>query len=196
MKLISAMSIIGACAFIGLAAPSFTSSALSDEKGAPAKAPLAATAIIDAAKKEAKAKKKNIFLHYTASWCGWCKRLEKVMDTEPYKKGFADNFVIISLDVMENGDKKSLENPGGMELLKEHGGDKGGIPFIVILNEKGEKIADSNVMPGDVKNIGCPATDEEIAAFDKILTKTAPKMSSDFRTKLGDHFRELNKKKN
>ena len=193
MKLVYALPFMGACAVVALAAPSLASRASGDEKGAP-KAPLAATAVIDAAKKEAKAKKKNIFLHYTASWCGWCKRLEKVMDTEPFKKGFADNFVIISLDVMENGDKKSLENPGGAELLKEHGGDKGGIPFIVILNEKGEKIADSNVMP-DKSNIGCPATDEEIAAFDKILAKTAQKMSSDFRAKLGDHFRELNKKK-
>lgn len=94
----------------------------------------------------------------------------------------------------EAKDKKALENPGADTLMAGWGGAKAGLPFLVFLNGKGEKIADSNRMPNG-GNIGCPATPEEVAAFDRILQETAPRITADQRAKSGACFLELNKKK-
>jgi hypothetical protein len=107
---------------------------------------------------------------------------------------FNDNFVLVKLVTQERAEKKALENPGADKLMADWGGGKAGLPFMVFLNARGEKIADSNRMPGG-KNIGCPASEEEVAAFDKILQETAPRISADQRAKVSAYFLELNKKK-
>jgi len=85
--------------------------------------------------------------------------------------------VVLSLDVMETGEKKALENPGGTKLMVDLGGAKSGLPFIAFLDKNGKKIADSNVLPGN-SNIGYPAAPAEIAAFGKLLAQAAPRMSA------------------
>ena len=132
--------------------------------------------IITTAYKEAKATHKNVFLIFHASWCSWCKRLEKAIQSDELKKIFEDNFVITHLDVLERGDKiAALENPGGKEYLNKFGGEKSGLPFYVFLNSKKKMLANSNVMPGD-QNIGYPGTSEEIAKFGELLKSSAKKM--------------------
>ena len=116
------------------------------------------------------------------------------MDHPDYRAMFNDNFVLVKLITQEAKDKKELENPDADTLMAQWGGAKAGLPFIVILNANGEKIADSNRMPNG-GNIGCPATEEEVAAFDKILQETAPRITTDQRAKLSAYFLELNKKK-
>jgi hypothetical protein len=107
---------------------------------------------------------------------------------------FTGSFVLVRLDTKERGDKKDLENPGADKLMADWGGAKAGLPYMVVLNEKGEKIADSNRMPKG-GNIGCPASPEEVDAFNKILEETAPGITAEQRAKLGAYFLELNKKK-
>jgi hypothetical protein len=117
---------------------------------------------------------------------------------------FNNSFVLVKLVTKENGEKKVLENPGADTLMSDWGGAKAGLPFMVILNAKGEKLADSNRMPklnakgeklAEYGNIGCPASPEEVDAFNKILEETAPRISAEQRAKLGAYFLELNKKK-
>jgi hypothetical protein len=73
---------------------------------------------------------------------------------------------------MEHDEKVAeLENPGGQELMKKFGGEKSGLPFYVFLDSKGNKIADSNVMPKN-SNIGYPGSSEEIDTFVKIVKKS------------------------
>jgi hypothetical protein len=96
----------------------------------------------------------------------------------------------VKLVVQESAQKKDLENPGGQKKLEELGGAKSGLPFFAILDPAGKKLADSNAMP-DGKNIGCPATPEEIAAFEKLLKQTAPRMSEADRTKLGEYLKKV-----
>ena len=73
-------------------------------------------ALLDAAKAQAKLEKKNVLVIFHASWCGWCKRLDAFLDDAGMGKLMKDNFVILHLDVLENPDKKALENAGAKVL--------------------------------------------------------------------------------
>lgn len=103
---------------------------------------------------------------------------------------FDNNYVIVELDVLETGEKKSkYENGGGVETMKELGGEHSGLPFYAFLDAKGNKLADSNVMPKDM-NIGYPGAPEEISAFMELINKTAPRWSSSDQDKLKSYFVE------
>jgi hypothetical protein len=107
---------------------------------------------------------------------------------------FNDNFILVKLVTQERAENKALENPGADTLMAGWGGAKAGLPFMVFLNAKGEKIADS-LRGVKGANLGCPATEEEVVAFDTILQETAPRITADQRAKLSAYFLELNKKK-
>jgi hypothetical protein len=95
-----------------------------------------------------------------------------------------DNFALVHIDVLEQGERKTtVENAGGVDLMKEYGGEKSGLPFYAFLDAKGAKIADSNAMPKGM-NIGYPGSPEEISAFMDLIKKTAPKLSEADREKL------------
>jgi thiol-disulfide isomerase/thioredoxin len=129
----------------------------------------------------AKAKKenKNVLLMFHASWCGWCKKMDASLTDVTTKKFFDDNYVIAHLDVLEQPAKKALENPGAAEQLKAFKGEKSGLPFWVILDDKGKVLADSQIRPQGAslntygENIGCPAADNEVAHFAQLLKNTS-----------------------
>ena len=52
-----------------------------------------ATEILAKAQNQAKIENKNIFLIFHASWCGWCKKMEKNMDDPIVKPYFDSNYV-------------------------------------------------------------------------------------------------------
>jgi hypothetical protein len=88
----------------------------------------------------------------------------------------------------ESADKKDLENAGADKLMANWGGAKSGMPFMVFLDPKGKKLADSNVIGPKKTNIGYPASPEEIVAFVELLKKTAPRMSEKDRKTIGDYL--------
>jgi hypothetical protein len=133
--------------------------------------------------------KKTVLVIFHASWCGWCKKLEAALTSPGVAPILATHFVTIHLDVMENGDNKRLENPGGDDYLAKWGGAKSGLPFYAFLDEKGKKIADSNALPNG-QNIGYPGTPEEIDAFLGLLTKTAPRLTVEERERIGTYLRK------
>ena len=99
------------------------------------------------------------------------------MNRPEFKKMFDKNYITVTLDVQESKEKKALlENPGGVEYMKELGGEQSGLPFYAFVDEKSKKLADANAMPGD-KNIGYPAEPGEIVAFMDLIKKTAPHWS-------------------
>ena len=77
--------------------------------------------------------------------------------------------------MLENDANKSLENPGGADLLAKYHGDQEGIPFWLVLNTNGELLADSRMKSptGKLQNVGCPAQKEEVDYFVGILEKTS-----------------------
>jgi thioredoxin-related protein len=60
-----------------------------------------ASNILDKAYKQATAENKNVFVKYSASWCGWCKKMDKQMKNESCKALFDNNYVIVTLVVHE-----------------------------------------------------------------------------------------------
>lgn len=130
-----------------------------------------ADVVLNKALTQAKAENKNVLLVFHASWCGWCKLMEKNMNLPATKPLFDKNYVTAYLDVQERGDKKSLENPGGQAMMNRYKGETAGLPFWLMLSPKGEVLADS--FDGKGENIGSPASPEEVAAFLVKLEKTS-----------------------
>lgn len=141
--------------------------------------PLPAGKVMNNAYAASKETGKNVFLIFHATWCSWCKRLEKAMDSQELKPIFEKYFVITYLDVLERGEKiAQYENPDGKALMDKLGGATAGIPFYAFINAEGKTLATSNVMPKD-SNIGYPGSLEEINAFMKILKTGAPNINDD-----------------
>lgn len=122
---------------------------------------------------------KKVMLIFHASWCVWCKKMEASLNDPACKKMFDDNYVITTLDVMEQPAKASLENPGSLEVLKKFKGEKAGLPFWLILDANGTLLADSQIRPVGAsldtpgESMGCPASEKEVAYFTGLLKKTS-----------------------
>jgi thioredoxin-related protein len=127
--------------------------------------------VIANAQKQAKAENKNVMVFFHASWCGWCKLMDKKMNLPSTKNLFEDNYVVAALDVQEHGKKEKLENPNGEIWMAKYGGKDAGLPYFVFINSDGEVL--ENSLNEKNENLGCPSTSEEIASFISKLKKTS-----------------------
>lgn len=141
--------------------------------------------IVARATNQAQSEHKNVLVKFGASWCGWCHRFDRFLDSpEPAGRLMRDNFVIVSLTVLESPDKKALETPGGLEVMTAAGGKNAGLPWFYFVDEQGKKLGDSNIMPASTNtgsNVGHPDTPQEVAAFVSLLGRVAPHMTDQDR---------------
>lgn len=128
-----------------------------------------ATEILAKAQNQAKIENKNVFVIFHASWCGWCKKMEKNMDDPKVKSYFDSNYVKTFITVQERAEKKNLETPGGDLINEKFGGKNQGLPFWVILDANGNVLEDSKV---NGENIGGPASEDEVVNLISKLEKT------------------------
>jgi thioredoxin-related protein len=128
--------------------------------------------VMNTAMQRANHEHKKVFIIFHASWCGWCHRMDSLMNSASCKTLFDKNYVIEHLTVQESKDKKGLENPGANDMLKKYNGENKGIPFWLIFDEKGNLLADC-LMSETGDNTGCPSTMNEVAYFVKALKKTS-----------------------
>ncbi|HEY8928902.1 MAG TPA: thioredoxin family protein [Mucilaginibacter sp.] len=142
--------------------------------------------VLNNAYAQAAKENKKVLLMFHASWCGWCKKMDASLNDPTCKKFFDDNYVVAHLDIMEQAAKKSLENPGAVDVLtKLTGAKEVGLPYWVILDSKGNTLANSlmgkNGLPSTKldDNIGCPATEQEVTFFDNVLKKTSSLKAED-----------------
>lgn len=159
--------------FFALLASSLISTAVAGQT-----TPATAAAILQDAQLSASKQNKNILILFTASWCGWCHKLDKSLDDSSCKSFFEENYVIRHIVVDETKDKKHLENPGGGEMKKQYHGEGLGIPFWLVFDKEGQLLADSKIRkegegPEKGENTGCPATSEEVDHFISVLKKTS-----------------------
>jgi len=137
---------------------------------------------------QAKKEHKKAFIIFHASWCVWCRKMDKSMNDEACKALFEKNYVINHITVLENKEKENLNNPGSIDMLKQYKGDKGGIPFWLIFDENGKLLTDSKTRTEGVllddtgSNMGCPSTDKEIADFLFKLKKTSKLTDAELET--------------
>src|ERR1041384_137627 len=90
--------------------------------------PPSADEVIAGARAKASAEKKSIYVHFGASWCGWCRRLDAFLDRPDIKPVFEKYFVPVKLVVQENNEHKTQENPGADTWFKNLGGPAG-LPY-------------------------------------------------------------------
>ena len=135
--------------------------------------------VLSPAKSKAAAEHKAIFVHFGASWCGWCKRLDAFLERPDIKPVFEKHFIPVKLVVQENEKNKAQENPGAADLLLKLGGPAG-LPYSAFLDAEGAMIINSKLHD---QNIGYPAQAEEIDWFVQMIKKAAPKISeADLKT--------------
>ncbi|MCQ4142555.1 thioredoxin family protein [Chryseobacterium sp. EO14] len=139
-----------------------------------------ADVVLNKALTEAKSKNKNVLLMFHASWCKWCHVMEKNMNLPETKPIFDKKFVTAYVDVQEMGEKKKLENPGGEALMEKYKGKEAGLPFWLVLNPKGEVLADS--FNDKNENLGCPSTTEEVDVFVAKLKKSSKMNDKELQT--------------
>jgi len=139
--------------------------------------PPASRTLVDAAVRQAGAEHKVVLVVFGASWCGWCRRFHDMLADSGVGPILAAHYVAVNLTAQESPAKRALENPGSDSLMAALGGAKGGLPFFAALDSAGARIADSNLMPGG-GNVGFPSEPDEVAAFDRFLANTAPRITA------------------
>ena len=127
--------------------------------------------IMNTAYQSAKKENKNVFLMFTASWCTWCHRMDQNMKDQSCKEFFNTNYIITHLSVNESKESKHLENPGAHVFLDKLKGKNQGIPFWVIFDVNGNVL--ENSLDSNGRNLGCPATEEEVNQFMSKLKNTS-----------------------
>ena len=132
---------------------------------------------IEAAKKKAAAENKDLFIDFTGSdWCGWCIKLnEEVFQHDPFKKGIADDFILVELDYPRDKSKLSKETIAQNEMLKEKYQIQG-YPTILLTDADGRPYAKTGYQKGGpesyVKHLGELRKSREArdVAFKKAMT--------------------------
>ena len=94
-----------------------------------------------AAKAQAKAEDKPIFINFTGSdWCGWCIRLEKeVFKEEEFQKYAAENLVLVEIDFPKKKDQSAELKAQNKALDKEF--EIKGYPTLFLLDADGKKLS-------------------------------------------------------
>ena len=103
----------------------------------------------EAAKKKAAAEKKDLIIDFTGSdWCGWCIKLnDEVFQHDPFKKGVADNYVLVELDFPKDKSKLTAETIAqNKELQQKY--QVQGFPTILLTDAEGRPYAKTGYQKG------------------------------------------------
>ncbi len=144
-----------------------------------AESPTSAEEVLAQARAQAAEQHKTIFLIFSASWCGYCRKLDAFLARPEVNPIITRHFVIARLSVSEEYRRVNPQpnSPGAEELDLKLGGPKGPVPFFALLDPRGELIINSCRPVKDKaagENIGFPIEPDEIDWFMTMLRKGAP----------------------
>ncbi|WP_165064170.1 thioredoxin family protein [Paludisphaera rhizosphaerae] len=118
-----------------------------------------ADAVVSEALAKASSEGKRVFLRFGAPWCGWCHKLDDYLARPEVAKAFADDFVLVKVDV----DRMTR----GQDVMKKYRPEAtSGIPWFVVLDGQGKAHGTADASFG---NIGYPFEPKEIDAFVKLM---------------------------
>lgn len=96
----------------------------------------------EAAKAQAKAEQKPIFINFTGSdWCGWCIRLEKeVFKKQAFQAYAKDHLILMEVDFPRKKEQAEAVMAQNKRLDKEFKIE--GYPTVFLLDAEGKKISE------------------------------------------------------
>ncbi len=116
----------------------------------------------EAVKQKAAAENKDLLINFTGSdWCSWCiKLVDEVFKHDAFKKGVADNFVLVELDFPQDKSKLDESTQKQNEILQEKYSIQG-FPTILLLDDQGRPYAQTGYQAG--------GPEKYLAHLDKLL---------------------------
>ncbi|HUG69165.1 MAG TPA: thioredoxin family protein [Pirellulaceae bacterium] len=123
--------------------------------------------LLDDALAEARQQNKRVLVQETATWCGPCHMLSRFLKANPV---WEKDYVWLKMDHRYNGAR---------ELMAElRDGAEGGIPWFVILDADGEKLATSNDQVTK-RNVGYPSETSGQKHFEHMLKLTRQRLTDE-----------------
>ena len=127
----------------------------------------------------------------------WCKKLDSFIESAEVQPIVEKYFIVVHVDVQEAEEKKSLDTPGGDELLAKFGGAKEGVPFFAFLDGSGAMIGNAIAPAANGRkaaSVGHPYEPYEVDWFMELLSKAAPQMTAAERATMEKPLRAQKKK--
>jgi thiol-disulfide isomerase/thioredoxin len=139
--------------------------------------PQPAMDVIDHAVHQARRSHKPILVMFQSSWSDWCKQLDSALTFANVKSLLEKSLIITHINVLEHdGQKDSLENPGGSIMMKAFSGGETLLPFGVLFNKKGRKIADSHGT-SELQAASYPTGKEQMMTIVNLVKQYVPKIT-------------------
>jgi thioredoxin-related protein len=143
----------------------------------PVTTPQPAMDVIDHAVHQARKSHKQILVMFQSSWSDWCKQLDSALTFANVKSLLEKSLIITHINVMEHdAQKDSLENPGGNIMMKAFAGGEPLLPFCVLFNKKGRKIADSHGT-SELQAASYPTGKEQMMTIVNLVKQYVPKIT-------------------
>jgi len=130
-------------------------------------APLDGRELLREALAEAKATNRRVIIQETATWCGPCHMLADYL--EKHRQTWEKDYLWLKMDDRWTGKHEIMDNIEDPE-------NRGGIPWVAILDSDGKMLTNSNSPDG---NIGFPSNEKGIAHFMSMLNDSKIRLTDE-----------------